>query len=47
VLVLPKKNLDRHLSDLADDLLVSDLMIPGTHDSLALHGCEATIIAAE
>ncbi|KAJ9099801.1 hypothetical protein QFC21_003800 [Naganishia friedmannii] len=38
ILFLPRLVLDAHLSDLSDETSIGDLVIPGTHNSLALHG---------
>lgn len=41
ILFLPRLVLDAHLSGLSDETSIGDLVIPATHDSLALHGCES------
>jgi hypothetical protein len=40
VLVLPAASPEEHLSSLDDQVSLADLILPATHESLALHGCE-------
>ena len=41
VLVLPRIDLARHLSVMPDRTSLADLLLPGTHDSVAFYGCES------
>jgi hypothetical protein len=41
VLVLPRVDLARHLSAMPDRTSLADLLLPGTHDSVAFYGCES------
>ena len=41
VLVLPRVDLARHLSVMPDRTSLADLLLPGTHDSVAFYGCES------
>jgi hypothetical protein len=42
VLVLPRIDLARHLSAMPDRTSLADLLLPGTHDSVAFYGCESS-----
>jgi hypothetical protein len=42
VLVLPRVDLARHLSVMPDRTSLADLLLPGTHDSVAFYGCESS-----
>ncbi|KAJ6497237.1 PLC-like phosphodiesterase [Mycena vitilis] len=38
LVVIPRRNLPSFLSALPDDLILSDLLLPGTHDTMAFYG---------
>ena len=40
LLILPRVDPARHLSDMPDTTSIADLILPGTHESMARYGCE-------